>query len=308
MTMQVVPELTAFDYDRNAPLDIREAGCERIGPATVHDLSYANPAARRVSAYLVEPRSQGRVPAILFLHWGQGDRSTFLSEALAYAESDVESLLIDESRMSHLVPPNTMTPDGARSSIIQCVTDLRRGVDLLQSRPEVDSSRIAYVGYSLGASVGGQFAGIEKRVKAHVLMAGFADNSRSWGLFHPSEEYVRSVAPLDGVHFVAQAPPSALLFQWARRDEIVLEEDLNIFFDAARQPKEKRWYDADHSFNQEALRDRAEWLGRQLGFIAPDAKRLSRVFLPQRDLEFLDDSRPWLASLKRQRVGDSKGG
>lgn len=306
MATQVVPDFAAFDYERNAPLDVRKAGSEHIEQATVHDLSYANPAAKRVSAYLVEPQLRPKCPAIIFLHWGQGDRSTFLSEALAYAEAGVESLLVDESRMSHVIPPNQMTPEGARLFIIQSVTDLRRGVDLLQSRPEVDPTRIAYVGHSLGASVGGQFAGVEKRVSAHVLMAGFADNSRSWGLFNPSREFVRSVAPLDGTNFVAQASPSALLFQWARHDEIVLEEDLELFFNAARPPKEKRWYDSDHAFNQDALRERAEWLGRHLAFAPPDAKRLNRVHLPQRDLEFLDESRPWLASLKQQRLNSSK--
>jgi dienelactone hydrolase len=301
MATEIVPEPSAFSYDRDAPLDIREAGSERLERATVHDLSFANPAATRVSAYLVQPDSLSICPAVLFLHWGQGDRATFLSEALAYAEVGVESLLIDESRMSHFIVPNSMTPDGARSYLIQCVTDLRRGVDLLQSRSEVDAARIGYVGHSLGASVGGQFAGVEKRVKAHVLMAGFGDTARGWNMARPNDEFLRVVAPLDGIRYVGAAPPSAILFQWASRDEVLTEEDLAIFFTAAKEPKEKRWYDADHSFNHAALCDRAEWLGRQLAFISPGKRRLTRVHLPQRDLEFLYESRPWFAALKRPK-------
>jgi dienelactone hydrolase len=299
MEKKVVSEPDAFEYQRAAPLHVREARCEIVGTATIHDISYANPAFGRVSAYLLEPKCGDPVPAIVFLHWGQGDRSTFLSEALAYAEAGVESLLIDESRMSHFLPANPTGPDGARSYIIQCVTDLRRGVDLLESREEVDRTRIGYVGYSLGASVGGQFAGVEKLVKAHVLMAGFPEASRGWALHAPSEDFREAVAPLDGVQYVGNAAPASLLFQWAIRDEIVSKKDLETFFNAASEPKEKRWYDADHSFNREALTDRAQWLGSELDLFSPNPGRLSRVHLPQRDLEFHNEARGWFTTIRR---------
>ena len=43
-------ELHNFDYDRNAPLDIKEAGLERRGGVEVHDISYASPKGGRVPA------------------------------------------------------------------------------------------------------------------------------------------------------------------------------------------------------------------------------------------------------------------
>ena len=150
--------------------------------------------------------------------------------------------------------------------------------------------------------MGGQFAGVEKRVKAHVLMAGFGDTARGWNLARPNDEFAHVVAPLDGIRYVGAASPSAILFQWASRDEVLTAEDLETFFNAAKEPKEKRWYDADHSFNHAALRDRAEWLGRQLAFTPPDENRLRRVHLPQRDLDFLEEQRPWFAALKRPKT------
>src|SRR5215469_4360827 len=98
-----------FEYDQDSSLDVQEAAIERRGTAIIHDLSYASPTLGRVSAYLVEPIGKSACPAIIFLHWGQGDRSTFLSEALAYAESGVESLLIDESPLRHFPMPNQLT-------------------------------------------------------------------------------------------------------------------------------------------------------------------------------------------------------
>jgi len=266
----------------------------------VRDLSFASPTLGRVSAYLTEPAEKSRCPAIIFLHWGQGDRLTFLSEALAYAESGVASLLVDESPLRHFPMPNQMTPDGARAYVVQCVTDLRRGVDLLVSRNSIDADRIGYVGHSLGASMGGQFAGVEKRVKAHILMAGYADMSRHLAemsrrlLQTSSEEFLRVVEPLDGVHFVGDAEPSPILFQFAHRDEVITKADAALYFEAARQPKEIRWYDAGHEFNQTALSDRAAWLGEKLGFRPPDASRLKAVRLPQRDLEYWRAAAPVL--------------
>jgi dienelactone hydrolase len=289
-----------FDYDPNAPLEVQESSAEKRGAAIIRDISYASPTRGRVSAYLTEQAEKSRCPAIIFLHWGQGDRASFLSEALAYAESGVASLLIDESPLRHFPMPNQMTPDGARAYVVQCVTDLRRGVDLLVSRNSIDADRIGYVGHSLGASMGGQFAGVEKRVKAHILMAGYADMSRhiaemSQRFFQtPREGFLRVVEPLDGVHFVGDAAPSAILFQFAQRDEVITKDDAALYFDAARQPKEIRWYDAGHEFNHAALIDRAAWLGEKLGFRPPDANRLNEVRLPQRDLEYWRAAAPVL--------------
>ena len=87
-----------FDYDGRAQLDVREAGIERRGRAVVRDLSYASPTLGRVSAYQVEPAAEVRpagealCPAVVFLHWGQGDRASFLSEALANKRLTVDTI------------------------------------------------------------------------------------------------------------------------------------------------------------------------------------------------------------------------
>jgi hypothetical protein len=116
------------------------------------------------------------------------------------------------------------------------------------------------------------------------------------------EEFLRVVEPLDGVHFVGDAAPSAILFQFALRDEVITKDDATLYFDAARQPKEIRWYDAGHEFNQAALSDRAAWLGEKLGFQPPDANRLSEVRLPQRDVEFWRASAPVLRAALSEKA------
>ncbi len=131
-------------------------------------------------------------------------------------------------------------------------------------------------------------------------MAGYPDMSRQLAhlsnryLKTSAEDFVRVAGSVDGVDFVGNAPPSAILFQFARQDEVI-EEDVGMrFFDAAREPKEIFWYDAGHAFNNSALCDRASWLAKKLRFQAPNAKRIAEAHLPQRDLEYWQASVPVL--------------
>lgn len=272
-----------FDYDAKAPLDIKEAGTESRGDIRVIDLSYASPMGGRVSAYLILPPTEGKHPAVLFLHPGQGNRSTFLDEAVGLAKDrGFVSLTISAP---FLRPENQgqrggnpWNPEVSRKEQIQTIVDLRRGFDLLAARPEVDPQRLAYVGHSLGATVGGTLAGVEKRPVAFVLMAGYpslthgtahGDNQGSLAfqeLLTPEQQkaYVDALEPIDALHYVGHAAPAKLLFQFAKRDEFISPWDAAVYVQVASEPKEVKWYDTDHYFNDEARRDRGEWLGRVL--------------------------------------------
>ncbi len=166
-----------FDYDRNMPLDVKEVGVENRNGIQVHDISYASPKGGRVTAYLVVPPGKGKFAGIIFMHMRPGSRSTFLDEALSFARMGAVSLLIDapfsrtgESKRDF--DPTVTHPEVDRDIYVQTVIDLRRGVDLLLSRADVDRKRIGFVGHSFGAHTGALLAGIEKRIKAYVIMAG----------------------------------------------------------------------------------------------------------------------------------------
>ena len=150
---------TMFAYNKNLPLEVKERHIEDRGIARVHDITYASPMGGDVPAYLVIPDRKGPFAAVLFLHPGQGDRSTFLPEAVTLAQFGVVSLLIDAPYMRPAPWTkrylDTEDPVHSRDSVIQTVVDLRRGIDLIVSRSDVDSERIAYTGHSLGATFGG---------------------------------------------------------------------------------------------------------------------------------------------------------
>ena len=275
--------LRLFRYDAKAPMEIQEAGTERRGDVQVIDLSYASPLGGRVPAYLILPPGEGKHPAVLFLHPGQGNRSTFVDEAVALAKDHgMVSLAIGAPFLrpenKGLRGGNPWNPEVSRKEQIQAIVDIRRGFDLLVSRPEVDPKRMAYVGHSLGATVGGTLAGVEKRPAAFVLMAGYP--SLTHAMQHNSDQgaiafqelatqeqqnaYVDALEPLDALHYVGHAAPAKLLFQFAKRDEFITPWDAAAYLQTASDPKEVKWYDTNHSFNEEARRDRGEWLVKSL--------------------------------------------
>jgi len=281
-----------FEYDPAAPLDIVETGTFDRGGATIHDITYASPLGGTVPAYLVVPGVAGSCwewgwfPAIIYVHAHQETRASFLPEAITLAPAGVISLLIDAPflRPYYKAPDENVTPDPAAhvGEYRQLVVDVRRGIDLLTTRPDVDPARIAYVGHGLGATLGGPLAGVEQRIRSYVLIEGLASltdwyrtsmhpaAARLRARFTPEQfdRYLATLAPLDAFHDIGRAAPAALFFQFARHDKVVPVEQAHKYYEAASEPKEIVWYDTDRSLIRLAAAslDRVHWLARQLAF------------------------------------------
>src|SRR5207253_5266098 len=167
-----------FDYAQKAPLDIKEVGIEHRGDIEILDISYASRKGGRVPTYLVVPKGKGPFAAVIWGHWYQDgspflNRKEFLDEAVALATSGVVSLLTDGpiARPGFVRDPDPLGEEQINDRVQQII-DMRRGADLLLARSDVDPKRLAYVGHSYNASTGEFLAGIVKRFKAFVLMAG----------------------------------------------------------------------------------------------------------------------------------------
>lgn len=55
------------------------------------------------------------------------------------------------------------------------VKDLRRGIDYLETCPEVSTSKLAYYGVSWGGAMGGLIPAVEPRIKVNVLVVAGLD-------------------------------------------------------------------------------------------------------------------------------------
>ena len=270
-----------FDYDRKAPLGIKEVGVEHRGQITIHDISYASPKGGLVPAYLVVPKGKGPFAAVIWGHWywdnsPMRNRKQFLDEAVALAQSGVVSLLTDGpvARPGHVVN-NEPLNEQQTADLVQQIVDMRRGADLLLARQDVDPLRLAYVGHSYNAMVGGFLSGLDKRCKAFVLMAGTMSDE----IDMKSEEfqqYRQKVGPekvdafvakytwLDQGKYVAHSAPASVFLQSATQEKFLTPDRARQYAAIVGEPKRFKLYDAPHALNAEARRDRLAFLAGQL--------------------------------------------
>jgi dienelactone hydrolase len=286
-------DASMFDYDRSAPLDVQVVGREERGGVVVRDITFASPAGARVPAYFVTPPAGEGAPSpshpgILWVHWfepedASSNRSQFLDEALILAREGVASMLPD-AFWSTTPARWVANPrfewrtefEHDRDLSIRQVNEIRRALDLLLQQPGVDAGRIAYVGHDFGAMYGAVMAGFDHRVQHYVLMAGtysFSDWFTFGSQLTPEDQkaYIQQMAILDPTRWVAHAAPARLYFQFGHADYYVPERAARVFYDAASEPKEIAWYEAQHSLkglNDQSGRDRLAWLRRALGLAA----------------------------------------
>jgi dienelactone hydrolase len=288
-----------FDYDRKAPLGVVELSRQDRDGVTIVDLTYASPRGGRVPAYLVLPAGKGPFAAILFGHWMMSgspmkNRNEFLDEAVLLAHAGAASLLIDAPYVRPgFVGEKDELREAAQSSEVarQQVIDFRRGLDMLIARPDVDRTRIAYVGHSFDAHVGGILAGVEKRIGTFVLMAGsFAVEEY---VFDPENEEMRKVrarigeAKLrehfrnhawdDPIYFVSHSAPAAVFLQFGSQDKPITEKMARRYFSLFGKPKQIAFYEAGHALNAPARSDRVKWLVKRLSLKPVDQAALARI-------------------------------
>jgi dienelactone hydrolase len=272
-----------FDYDPRQPLDVKETLLHEREGVKVYDVTFASPKGGRVTAYLVVPAGKGPHAGIVFGHWGPGNRTEFLPEATLYARAGAVCLLVDypwvRPAQWRKELKEVEDPENDHRLFVQAVVDLRRGIDLLAARTDVDPKRLAYVGHSFGAQWGAILSAVDDRLKGVVLMAGIPDAAAIWRdgddpavveyrAKTPKdrlESYLKSSERTAPVRYVpySNAP---LLFQFARYERYFDKAAMERYAKAAREPKVVKWYDTGHELNDiQALADRAAWLRERIG-------------------------------------------
>lgn len=288
-TVDPEESLHLFTYDPDAPLDIQEVERWRTDHVTYIDLTYASPKGGRVPATLMIPDGRGPFAGMVFMHGTGGSRKNFHWQGAKYAHLGAVSIAIDAPyiRPDHYIKTEYMSGswprwnETDRDEQIQLILDLQRAVDILTTRPEVDSDRIAFLGYSYGGAMGGLFAGVERRLQAYVLMVGdgglvehLSDPDDQGYPIHWSERWLDVMWPIEPLHFVGRAAPAAILYQNGVLDQNVPVRDSVRYQLAGSQPKEIIWYDSDHYLPGRAFQDGAVWLQKHIGpnlfFLAPN--------------------------------------
>ena len=270
-----------FDYDQKTPLNLKQIGVQHRANANVYDITYDSLQGGVVPAYLVVPKERGRFAAVIWGHWywansSMANRKEFLEEAVVLASAGVVSLLIDGplARPGHVEIKDPFD-ERRPNEFFQQVMDMRRGVDVLLARKDVDANRIAYVGHSYNAGIGALLSGVDRRFKAFVLMAGTTSDEigRATKEFQAYRQKVgaekldaltEKYSWLDQGKYVSHAAPAVVLLQFASQESFLTPARARQYAGVVSEPKQFKLYEAPHALNAEARRDRIAFLTEQL--------------------------------------------
>ncbi|MFL5540697.1 MAG: alpha/beta hydrolase [Longimicrobiaceae bacterium] len=274
--------LAAFAYDRAAAYDpvLLPAGTDQ--GVAIHDLSFRSPRGTdRATGLLFVPGGAGPFAGLLLMHGLPGSAEQVKGIAVELARHGAVVVALDAPFARRAGSPVRFT-EADSAEQVQLMTDLQRAVDVLVARPDVDASRLGYVGISYGGAMGALFVGIEKRLKTGILVVadgglvshytGLEDGGSLFAGLTCAQRrrWLESMIPIEPIKYVGFASPTPLLLQSGRQDVLVPPYSAQLLHAAARDPKTILWYDAGHNLTAEAGHDRLLWLQQQLGMSAPD--------------------------------------
>ena len=262
-----------FRYDASAPLATREVSTSRTGTVAVSEIEYGNARGGIAKATLFVPDGTARRPAVVMSPGSNQPRDQLSSEGLGLARDlGAVVLVVDQSQIAmHRERIWTFTAQD-REEAIESVIDLRRGVDLLAARNDVDAARIALHGFSYGSWLSAMAGAVDGRVKTLVLRSGgpqilreLAAATRSADATFPA--YVELMKTVDQSRYAAALPATAaVLVQNGTADATYTPDQVRAWHAAVAGAKTARMYDgAGHGLDAAADADRLAFLRDRLG-------------------------------------------
>ena len=259
-----------YSYDKEMPSKpVINGEWPWRGPHVLYNLTYRSVREQRVSAYLAIPKEKKdgeKLPVVVLMHgwnsfWGKNEDWVLnwipLLTEQGYAVLAPDHFLFGERKVDgSLDHASDYGPYYYRDWMCQTVVDLRRGIDYLLTRDDIDPERIAVFGGSLGGWIGSILLGVEPRIKTAVLSV-------------PATEFVTAQSPpgrvVNSSNFFPRYKDVSLLMLIAKKDIELRNTRARELFELAPVKKKLVEYDESHfldpqKYNKETL----EWLSKEL--------------------------------------------
>ena len=143
-----------------------------------------------------------------------------------------------------------------RDYIIKVVKDFKSVIDYLETRPDIDTEKLAYFGVSWGGILGGFIPALEKRIQVSILDCG----GFWWGKSKPE---------VDPINYISRVTIPTLMLNGRFDMTIPYETMSKPMFDLLGTPHENKKqivYENDHFVpRKELIRESLSWLDRYFG-------------------------------------------
>jgi eukaryotic-like serine/threonine-protein kinase len=256
-----------FAYDKtalNARVEESETTQNWTWEKVSFDAAYGH---ERMSAHLFLPRNAlPPFQAVLYFSGtatGADERfvPSFIEDYRDFVPKSGRALIVpiykgDFERWDGLKPGGN-PPALFRDHVIMWSKDLGRSLDYLQTRKDIDSTKVAYLGFSRGGALAPAFLAVENRFKAAILSSGG----------FPLRYDLPEVGQLN---FAPRVNLPVLMLNGRYDDLFPLESSqLPLFRLLGTPAKDKRHvlYDAGHGDlpHKEEVRESLDWLDKYLG-------------------------------------------
>ncbi len=143
-----------------------------------------------------------------------------------------------------------------KDHVVMWGKDLRRSIDYLETRRDIDSARLAYLGYSWGAAMGPIMMAVEPRLKMGILVVA--------GL-----NFQRALPEVDEVHYAPRVKIPVLMLNGKYDFFFPYETSQLPFFELLGTPRARKKlvvHETSHSFpGTDLARESLAWLDEHLG-------------------------------------------
>lgn len=252
-----------YEYDRDYPLEVV---IDTLSNNLFH-ISYNSVNNNRVTALLSLPDSGVKPYPLAIIQHGLGDKKD--TDYMMLGDSILSSKGFAVFRIDFAMHGERIKKKykfkgidyTLRDAIKQTVFDLRCGLDYLDTRSDIDSTRTGYVGISLGGVVGTVLCGVDERIEIPVICIAGGGLRAMSGIDGFGDEITSMMAPIEPLNFVGRIAPRPILFINAENDEVFPKALSMLLHSKAEEPKKVIWYDSGHKVNPyNAFNDSAEWL------------------------------------------------
>lgn len=215
--------LAMYEYDRSEPFAVEWLPNQdyHVGDLKLRGFLFQS-GGKSAMGWLALPEGDGPFPAVVYAP-GTGDMgvvSDWKDVVVPLMKKGYAALLLDEGSDQIW----RFDPMLAVQGWVDYAVQERRGVDYLETLPQIDAGRIGFAGFSSGAILGGLLGGVEPRFKALALNgcnAAYAAEKKSQlptGM--TMDEYRAQMTLLDPSYYLNHNKKSAFFFTYGKDSDM----------------------------------------------------------------------------------------